>query len=255
MANLCMFCPDPVNSKEHVWPLWIHERKDFGPLNFKRGDGVVTVIPDPKVTARVVCKTCNNGWMSAKLEEPNIPIISCMMQDITITLDRQQQTHVAHWCQKMAFLNDWTRTGGREKKFYPRDETLAFAKDLTIPVASRIWIARLTTSHLSRDGHDFELIRAGDGDVVGISSVTTLVIGHFVAQVITDHILPEHQGNDPRIEPRPGPWGAKLFQIWPIEKEWITWPPKASFMNGGGPEGIGHLFHRWRTGKKTNRII
>ena len=45
----------------------------------------MTVIPDPKVTARLVCDICNNGWMS-KLEEPNIPIISCMMQDISITL-------------------------------------------------------------------------------------------------------------------------------------------------------------------------
>src|ERR1035438_8110347 len=90
MPNICIFCPNTVNSREHVWPMWIHERKDFGPLNFRRGDGVVTVIPDPKVTARLVCDICNNGWMS-KLEEPNIPIISCMMQDISMTLDREQQ--------------------------------------------------------------------------------------------------------------------------------------------------------------------
>ncbi len=254
MPNICISCPNTVNSREHVWPMWIHERKDFGPLNFRRGDGVVTVIPDPKVTARLVCDICNNGWMS-KLEEPNIPIISCMMQDISMTLDREQQGHLAAWCMKMAFINDWTRTGGREKKFYTRDETLAFAKDLTIPAGTRIWIGHLTTSHLSRDGHDFELLRAGDGVVVGASSVTTLVVGHFVAQITTNHILPEFKDLNPRIEPKPGPWETQLLQIWPIEKDWITWPPKASFMNGGGPEGVGHLFHRWRRGPKAARQI
>lgn len=236
--------------------MWIHERRDFGPLNFTRGDGVVTLIPDPRVTARCVCETaCNNGWMSSKLEGPNIPVISCMMQDLSITLDRDQQAHLAQWCMKMAFLNDWTRTGGRKKKFYTREETLAFADDLTIPASTRIWIAHLTTSHLSRDGHDFELIRAGDGVVVGASSVTTLVVGHFVAQIITDHILPKYQDHNPRIEPKPGPWDTTLLQIWPIEKEWISWPPKGHYMNGGGPEGIGHLFHRWRRGPKAARQI
>src|ERR1700679_1388883 len=188
MPNICIFCPNTVNSREDVFPKWIHKRKEFGPLNFTRGDGVMTVIPDPKVKARLVCDRCNSGWMS-RLEGRNIPIISCMMQDLSITLDREQQGHLIAWCTKMAFTNDWTRTGGREKKFYTRDETLAFAKDLTIPVGTRIWIGYLTTSHLSRDGHDFELLRAGDGAVVGTSSVTTLVVGHFVAQITTDHIL------------------------------------------------------------------
>ncbi len=150
---------------------------------------------------------------------------------------------------------DWTRIGGREKKFYTRDETLAFAKDLSIPAGTRIWIAYLTTSHLSRDGHDFELIRGQDGTVVGTSSVTTLVVGHFVAQIVTDHILPGFKDLNPQVDPKPGPWKTTLLQIWPIEKDWIEWPPKGHYMNDGGPEGIGHLFHRWRRGPKATRQI
>jgi hypothetical protein len=251
MPNICMFCDKPVNSKEHVYPMWIHERKDFGPLNFTRADGVVTVIPDPKVTARCVCEKCNNGWMSTKLEVPNIPVIGSMLQDISMTLDRDQQKHLAEWCMKMAFINDWSRTDGRRKKFYTRDETLAFGKDLTIPEGTRIWIGHLTTSHLSRDGHDFELLRGQDGVVVGTSSVTTLAVGHLVAQIVTNHILPEFTHLNPGVDPKPGPWDTTLIQIWPIEKEWVSWPPKGHFMNGGGPEGVGHLFHRWRRGPKA----
>jgi hypothetical protein len=88
-----------------------------------------------------------------------------------------------------------------------------------------------------------------------MSIVTTLVVGDFVAQIVTDHILAEFGDPGLRSEPNHGPWKTKLLQIWPTEKEQITWPPKASFVNGGGPEGVGHLFHRWHRGPKAARQI
>jgi hypothetical protein len=254
MPNICIFCPNTVNSREDVFPKWIHKRKDFGPLNFTRGDGVVTVIPDPKVKARLVCDRCNSGWMS-RLEGRNISVISSMMQGLPKPLDREQQGHLAAWSMKMAFINDWTRAGGREKKFYTRDETVAFAKDLTIPAGTRIWIGHLMTAHLCRYTRYYKLIRAGDGVVFGTFSVTTLVVGEFVAQIVTDHILAEFGDPVLRSEPNHGPWETKLLQIWPTENEQITWPPKASFMNGGGPQGVGHLFHRWHRRPKAARQI
>jgi hypothetical protein len=206
------------------------------------------------VKARLVCDICNNGWMS-RLEETNIPIISPMMQDTSKTLDREKQGSLAAWCIKMAFVNDWTRTGGREKKFYTRDETLAFAKHLTIPAETRIWIGRLMTSHLCRYTQYYKLIRPDDGIVFGTFSVTTLVVGHLVAQIVTDHILAEFGGLGRRSEPTHGPWETRLLRIWPVEKDLITWPPKASFKNGGGPEGVDLLFHRWRQGPKADLQI
>lgn len=252
MAWTCMFCSNSANSKEHIWPQWIHERKDFGPLNFTHGNKPTVAIPNPRVTGRAVCKKCNEGWMSLKLEVPTIPLVGNMMQGLTIVLHRDQQQTVAQWCVKMAFLSDWGRIEGRSKRFYTRDEALAFAADLTIPPRTRIWIGHLTTSHLMRDGHDFELLHGPTQ--VGLASVVTLVVGHFVAQILTDHIQPEHANLNSDFASRPGPWEAKLFQIWPIEKEWITWPPRASFTNGG-PEGIGYLLQRWRIGKRINQLI
>lgn len=254
MPTTCMFCSNTADSKEHLWPKWVHDRREFGPLKSTRGNNPTTIIPNPQVTVRAVCQNCNNGWMSQKLEVRNIPLVGSMMQDLTITLDRGQQTLAAAWCMKMAFLTDWTRVRGRTKRFYPRDETLAFAKDRSIPHRTRIWIGHITSSHLSTDGHDFEMLRGSDRSRIGISSVVTIVVGHFVAQIVTDHILLEHSNMNPELKSGPGPWDAKLTQIWPIEKEWVTWPPKASFTNGG-PEGIGYLLQRWRTGKKADQII
>jgi hypothetical protein len=220
MAN-CLFCPKTANSKEHLWPKWIHELKDFGPLKQKRGDTDI-IIPDPQVTVKCVCKGCNNEWMS-DLETANIPLIGSMMQDLSIQLDRDQLKLVAAWCMKMAFLTDWTRTGGRVTKFYTADEGAAFAKDLTIPAHTRIWIGRLSTSQLSTDGHDLGLFTRADNLHVGTGSVVTFVVGHFVAQIVTDHPLPEYANMPmPDSQPKTGPWAAKLIQIWPPEREWDT---------------------------------
>jgi hypothetical protein len=249
-----MFCSNPIDSEEHLWPKWVHERKDFGPIKLTRGSNPTKTVPHPQVTVRAVCETCNKGWMSRKLEVPNIPIVGGMMQNLSINLDHGIQQTVATWCMKMAFLTDWTRVGGRQRRFYTKDETLAFATDLSIPPHTRIWIGHINTSHLSTDGHDFELLLAIDKARIGISSTVTIVIGHFVAQIVTDHIRPECAELNFGTQPGPGPWDTKLIQIWPIEKEWVMWPPKDSFTNGGR-EGIGYLLRRWRTGKQIDQII
>ena len=67
----CLFCDQPANTKEHVWPDWILERlkgerkiivageRDGRPLR-------VTGIK-PELKARFVCATCNNGKGSGSI--------------------------------------------------------------------------------------------------------------------------------------------------------------------------------------------
>lgn len=252
MPNYCIFCDNNSGSREHLWPQWIHDRKDFGPIKTKRGN-VEIIIPDPKITVKAVCKKCNNGWMS-DLEGANVHLVGAMMQDISIRLDPDQQKCVAQWLTKMAFLVDWTRVGGRKKRYYTRDEGAAFAEDLTIPPRTRIWIGNITSSHLSTDGHDSAQFAKKDGARLGTSIAITLAVGHLAAQVVTDHFQPKYDKEGaPETEPKSGPWASKLIQIWPTEKEWMMWPPKRSFTNWG-PEGHGYLLDRWRIGKHVEQL-
>ena len=82
-------------------------------------------------------------------------------------------------------------------------------------------IGRLSSSDPSREGHDLaSLTRVGDMKV-GTGSVVMLVVGPFVAQVVTDHPLLEHADMDmPDSQPKTGPWANKLIQIWPLERKW-----------------------------------
>jgi hypothetical protein len=191
----------------------------------------------------------------SRLEDANIPLIGSMMQNVSIQLDREQQQTVAAWLMKMAFLTDWTRIGGKAKRFYSRDEGATFANELTIPARTRIWIGHITSSHLSTDGHDLALLARADGTRLGTSTAVTLAVGHLAAQVVTDHLLLQYTKQDaPDSQPKSGPWMNKLIQIWPIEKDWVTWPPMASFTNGG-PQGYGYLMNRWRVGPQVDQVL
>ena len=253
MPNYCIFCDNNSGSREHLWPQWIHDRKDFGPIKMKRGNREI-IIPDPKITVKAVCKKCNSGWMS-NLEGANIPLVGAMMQDISIRLDRGQQETVAQWLTKMAFLVDWTRDDGRRKRFYTRDEGAAFAEDRTVPPRTRIWIGHIASSHLSTDGHDAARFAKTDEKRLGTATTITLAVGHLAAQIMTDHLLPEYDNDDaPEKQPKSGPWEQKLIQIWSTEKEWVMWPPQHSFTNGG-LDGYGYLLDRWRVGKHVEQLI
>jgi len=254
MPTLCIFCDNNSGSKEHLWPKWIHERKDFGPLNFQLGGSEKKVIPDPEIKVKTVCGVCNNGWMS-KLEAENIPTIGSMLQDIAIPLDEAQQKSVAAWTAKTAMVSDSMKGRAAPNKFYSRDETVKMRLNRDIPPRTLIWIGRINGMHLGDFGTDFALF-SPEKERIGMGSVSTIVAGHFVTQVVTVHIekanieisnLPCKMGN----------WNDMLAQIWPIQAPTAQWPPKVSFTNGG-VQGLAYLMDRWRMGdqvKKVNRTM
>ena len=237
MSHPCIFCDKNSGSREHLWPKWIHERRDFGPLKMQRGKSEEIIIPDPELTVKTVCGFCNNGWMG-KLEEENIPIIGSMFQGLTLPLDRGQQEKVAKWAMKSSMVLDSMRPRVNNSRFYTREECVTMREGLGIPTRTRIWIGRMDSMHLHAGGTDF-ISKTVDGDnPIVHASNATFVAGHFVVQVATQHTM---QGFDdainPDLAPKPGDWDRKLIQIWPVEREWVEWPPQAAFTNGG-LEGI-----------------
>src|SRR5246127_3833802 len=105
METNCLFCESPAGSKEHLWAAWIHERKDFGPLKVTIGGSPEEIRNDPEQKIETVCHKCNNEWMS-RVENKTKPIIACMFEDLTIPLDRQQQTLLSNWAVKTAMVLD-----------------------------------------------------------------------------------------------------------------------------------------------------
>lgn len=251
MSQQCLFCDNLPGSREHLWPAWIHRRRDFGPLKMQRGTSA-EIIVDPEQKVRTVCGTCNNGWMS-KLEQENIPLIGSMFQDISIPLDTEQQLSIAIWTLKTAMTFDSTKGRNAANSFYSHAEGVNLRLSQAIPDRTRIWIGRLSESHIGMTGTDFT-IQTSSGIRLGVGTSVTLAMGHFVSQIVATHIAPEYADRDiGEVPSKPGDWGKMLIQIWPQESTTVTWPPKVSFTNGG-PKGYAYLLDRWRTGEKVSKV-
>lgn len=252
MAQPCLFCDNIPGSREHLWPAWIHRRKDFGPIRLQRGMSPEVIVHNPQQTVKTVCGTCNGGWMSS-LEAENIPLIGSMFQDISIPLDAAQQHSVAVWAMKTAMMLESTKGRNAANGFYTHEEGLNLRVSRTIPDRTRIWIGRISEQHLGASGTDFT-IQTSDGKRLGMGSVATITVGHFVVQVVTTHIDPEYAAVDiPDVQPKPGDWDKMLLKIWPSGRQSLDWPPQVSFTNGG-PLGSAFLLDRWRVGGKVAKV-
>ncbi len=250
MPEPCIFCDNNSGSREHLWPKWIHERKDFGPLKMRRCKSNFVVIPHPEVTVKTVCGICNNGWMS-DLEAENIPIIGNMLQDITLPLDEAQQQTVGAWAMKTAMMTDSTKGRLAPNRFYKREECISMRLSRKIPAQTLIWMGRIEGMHLADIGTDFTLADP-DKNRIAMGSADTIVAGHFVTQVVTVHV--EKDGVEiSAISCKMGDWDESLIQIWPIKKPTVHWPPKVTFTNGG-PRGIAYLMDRWRIGEGVDQV-
>jgi len=159
----------------------------------------------------------------------------------------------AEWTVKTAMVLDSTRPKAAGVRFYRRDDCAAMRESSTIPQHTRVWIGRSDERHILALGTDYQYLQADTREVHGKSTITTIVVGHFVVQSITQRKMPKFSHlNMPVLQPKPANWDVYLIPIWPIESVAI-WPPERSFTNGG-PEGIAYLMDRWRTGERVDKI-
>src|SRR6266567_470549 len=179
MLPPCIFCNDESGSEEHIWPAWLHRRKDFGPLKMQEGTKPQEFVDDPEQTVNTVCHTCNNTWMS-QLEQKNIPALSAMVDNTPFEIDPGRQRLLREWSVKTAMINDSTKVRNGNQKFYALGERTAMRESR--PDRTRIWLGQLDGSHLGIHGTDFTIL--ADKTVrVGEGSVATIYMGHFVVQV------------------------------------------------------------------------
>src|SRR5579864_5161898 len=106
MSRKCLFCPNPVDSAEHLWSDWILEDlKPVEPIHIKFGKTFAKWVDDPEVRIRCVCQRCNNGWMSS-IESENKPHMLAMMNDKSTLLAPTQQKLLTLWAILKAMVLD-----------------------------------------------------------------------------------------------------------------------------------------------------
>lgn len=249
MPRQCLFCPNPANSLEHVWPGWILESlRANQSVRHSIGKNPPFEVDNPAVKVRAVCRQCNNGWMS-DLESTNKPLIGSLIHDVSLPLDSTQQSNLAAWMIKVAMLIDFMN---RERpQFYRTEERTSLRAHLAIPDGTTIWIGRNPTSNSFHAGGTDVWFDKGAVTKVAHGNVTTVIIGHLAIQSLTIHTLisgyPNGSFNDVKI--KGGQWDKLLCLAWPLGSR-VNWPPPVSFTSRGALS-IAGLMERWRVGKNV----
>lgn len=237
----CIFCPNRASSKEDMFPKWILARvKTREKMTHTLEGRPRYETDDQRVLVKCVCKTCNNGWMS-RLESKSIPTIGNLLDDISLTLDTDQQKTMALWAAKTTMVAD---AGRRKGSFYTSEEREALKDHSQIPAGTSIWVGRFFGRSLSVITNG-SAIRTLHGTAVGTFHICTIVVGHLIFQVMTLHPADEYKLSNIRILPTEWPWQDLLTQIWSEQPRDIAWPPADSFSHYGDYPYAALVF-RWK---------
>ncbi len=176
-------------------------------------------------TLKIVCSDCNNGWMS-KIESDAKPILTDLMLEKAIIMDRDQQLLVAKWAFLKTIIAEylditWQAINSSERKYF-------YEKKL-LPENIGIWIVKNETDkwryrHLHTGGkvHYSSLPNRCN------TQSTIFVIGGLIIYIYKRH-------DSSFTYPFLGEWGRSLTLIYPHEHKAIRWASVPS-MNGDETE-------------------
>jgi hypothetical protein len=244
MPQQCLFCPNPVDSAEHIFSDWI--LKDLKAATSIR----VTIgrhsawVKNPNVKVKCVCATCNNGWMS-RVEESNKFAIRAMINDDPCGLTKRDQEKLSRWAMLKAMVLDYCNP--KRALFYTQTERESLKNSSSgIPDRTLVWMGRFSRKGFHVGGTDTlgeieEIPKAGHG------CVTTIVVGHLVMQVLTFHVIGQFASQQVNIGCKMGNWRSNLLDIWP-STSLLRWPPDILFTERGS-DSIVTLINRWKIGE------
>ena len=234
----CIFCDNPANSKEHFWPEWMHELlpqlpdprhnrmlKEYHPKTGlmesglkDRPGGIETI------KIRVVCDTCNSGWMN-RLEKEARPFITPLINGDPIALDVFQMTVVARWIALKCIVAEHSNP---DYELTPRADRMAL-RDGIIPAYYRVYLINHTIAHgIGYMRHSLGLSLSPDlgpipnpppwGTPKNVQTVS-FFLGRIMVHLNASRI------DDYSIESRyliPEVWDQ--CRIWPFQNLRMVWP-------------------------------
>lgn len=227
----CIFCRSTSLSKEHVLPVWLGETLSSSQTSatytqitsktLPLSENSVSVSPEIRTRqgrttsrkVRVVCRTCNGGWMS-RLEEKTKPILTPLILGEDVTLSERQQALLATWIAKTTIINEYTDYTNIS---IPYEHRLHLMSKQEPPKNWKIWIASYTGSkwRSAHYHHAVGLHREGTPKFIGPNTqATMIVVGAFLFHCFST--------TDTDINFSPSAH-AKIYQIWPSIQAPLKW--------------------------------
>lgn len=181
------------------------------------------------LTAKVVCETCNNGWMSDIENDHAKPALTpLILSDSEQILTAQKIASIAVFMFKHAVIGHFMdRSSNRYRSLFSPTTLHRFARTLAIPDGVQVWIACSRSE--SRPGSlRMRYKKTPIGAVNGFHLyIFTYSIGFFCVQMTIGRWT---NGRNRKLLPFgliPDPaWDDYSVPLWPTDDAPIHWPPR-----------------------------
>ena len=228
MARMCIFCGGGPVTKEHVWSERILQRfKTTSVVAERTGTTPLRYTSRTiKLTISVVCRTCNNGWMSA-IENAVMQVLIPMIGGEPTILDAERQLVLARWTTLKAMVFEHALSLPESEIYWSGGERSAFRNEPHVPPGEEtvVRIAAYSGNRLAIGKAGATKMGTIAGENIGPPGTrATLAIGRAVLQ-IESHRWKDFTG-------RTGWWwppkfGDRSEWIWPIQHSEVRWPTAA----------------------------
>jgi hypothetical protein len=220
MSRSCVFCGNPANSREHVWPQWVsrHFAAPFKLVDLSR-DIPPRSMDTLDAQVRRVCQGCNGGWMS-QLEAQAKPLLEPMFDGNPVTLEPDVQAVLAAWTVKTLMMLDlW---GAYPEAFSPAHHQQL--RSGTPPSDAAVLLAFVDTP----TWHPFYWYGV-EGEESAELHRLTMNVGRFVGQVrlLRAGAAVQYGSVAKRL----------TVQVWPLGTDPVDWPPPERLWDGS----VSHL--------------
>ena len=244
----CVFCGASEDlNRQHLLPAWlagVFPNSDEQVMHFRQ------VGTDPsdrhewpkkpfRERSRVVCRTCNEGWM-ARLEDAAKPLLRPAVRHVPCAFDADAQRLAARWALQTCLVLQ----ASQGDVMAPAEHFAWLREHDEPPPQAAVWIA---SNYRGRDGalgvnylQKPVSLRSDDarlGDQSDVGYLSFLAVG-ALAFVVLGH------GFSRRTEIEyAGELGHGMLKIWPVAQPVVAWPPRqmmdADFMELLTMEGVG----------------
>lgn len=244
----CIFCGRDDLTKEHIFPNWLNRY-------FKKNTSITNTLSlkdNSKIwksnilnsTLKVVCRSCNNGWMSS-IESTAIKIIDWMgIKGQGINLTNSQKQILSVWATKTIYVMCQLKFGS---KTIPVEHYKYFYQHKTPSPGTAIFIGYREKAIQSKDNqfsgfHITKLKRVHVKDPLDLPFLEEqMKLGkHFyLASLAIGYlslVLVSHDFAETDILGKLS--GGYIQMIWPLEGEKVRWPSTSSVDKIGGWDGL-----------------
>ena len=224
----CAFCSHSAKlSGEHIISDWINPLfpgEKVATFTDTKGREREWTSPDLDWTAKVVCKKCNETWMSDIESLHAKPVMTRLIQgEFNIPIGPPEARSIALFAFKTAVVLDHTRRD--RPPFFSKDLRHAFREHLIIPNIAQMWMCAYAPGARRINVH-FGHWRGDLSPTYPIRIyVCTCGIGNFAFQVVTIN-----QPGFASFMPLPG-FEDLAVPLWPTVLPNFVWPPRKGLMS------------------------